>query len=46
MSRGEASLLAVVINLRALAGKVDFNKIIEDRTELRQISGEPTFARN
>ena len=34
------SLLAVVINLRALAGKVDFNKIIGDRARLgRQISG-------
>lgn len=34
------SLLAVAINLGALAGKVDFNKIIGDRARLgRQISG-------
>lgn len=34
------SLLAVAINLGALAGKVDFNKIIGDRASLgRQISG-------
>lgn len=34
------SLLAVAINLRALAGKVDFNKIIGDGGRLGwQISG-------
>lgn len=42
------SLLAVAVNLGALAGKVDFNKIIGDGARLgRRVSGgEPTFARN
>lgn len=39
VSRG-GSLLAVAINLKAPAGKVDFNKIIGDGARLgRQISG-------